>query len=507
MSLRYSNVLRTFLGIYAGISTWLVSRSGALAWDESVFALAGRTLKEKGYSVPLSELPNWSSLRAPGFPYILSLIFRALPASDFVVRMVSVAGSVFLLWVLSRILLRFAGEYASIFGTVIIAFTPGFLLTGTMAFGDNIAASIALFGVLSIFNYVEGRDKRNDAILVVSPLLIGLATVIRYGVPFVVFLPLAVIAFQIWKRSKASGDFTPAWKVSVSIAFAAVMSWVVIFRDPLSAGSSAASARSASTSSPFSKGLSELLATLRPGKVHYGFTGHHWGPIFFVLVVVPLLLGVVYCLLTEKNKFRNLGILVMAIFPMVCYAVLTRLFVVTYASPLVAIAIAVCVVIIFNSDLGSSIVPVHSTAAAKAVLFVLIGASTLAAVASVREEHRGLRGFDGVAEMAQIGGIIGGDSCSIRTQRGPQVQWYSGCRTMPASPSSIGVSSAEEFRGWIESELATLAPGQLRQFVLLENLRNQVEVEWIYSSLEVYPEVDVLEVGKSRRTILVILRA
>lgn len=490
------------IGCFALLAVWVTAGSGPLAWDEAVFALAGRNLETMGFHTPLQNLPAWSALRAPGLPYLLGVAFKFLPATDFVARSVSVAGSAFLLLVIWKLVTRFANSNAGLITVTIIALTPGFLLTGTLAFGDNLAAGFGLYAVFLAVRYVdEGGSRSVDHYLILIPLLLSVATVIRYGVPFLVLLPLFATACTQLLYGIREKNLRKILKLWGSLGLSALAIWIILFRDPLSSGKSAAIARSDSTSSPYLKGVKELLLTLSPGKVHYGFGGHFWGLTFFAIIVIPLAFAVVICLLGFDRKLESLFLVVVAIFPMLGYSVVTRLFTVTYGGPLVAFSIAVGVVIISRSGMEASIGTLWSRGWGRVVIMIVVAVAGLSSVSAVRSDHQGLEGFRGISQMAELAGVIGGQSCTIRTQRGPQVAWYSGCKTRPASPSSLGVTSSEELGIWIDAEAAKLEDNETILFVLLENLRNQIEIGWFEK--QVSENVQVVSVGSGRRSVLV----
>lgn len=506
-SQRCNRSLALILGSFSLLAAWIASTSGPLAWDEAVFALAGRNLESTSFISPLESLPNWSPLRAPGLPYVLGIIFKVLPAVDFVSRLPSIVGSVFFLWVIWKLVSRFADSEAALVAVTLISMTPGFLLTATLAFGDNIAGGIGLYTVLLAIRYVENdqaETRSYNHALVLIPLLLTLSTIIRYGVPFLVFLPLLGAACAQTYSGFRRRSFGKPLKLWSSLGVGALSLWIVVFKDPLSAGQSAAKARNESTSSPFLKGIRELLGTLSPGKVHYGFGGHFWGISFFALVIFPLLVAVAICLISFRRRIETLGLIVVAVTPMLAYSVVTRLFTVTYGGPLVAFAIAIAVVIVFRSGMRDLFASLRSSGTRSALSLVILLVIGLGSISAVKSDHEGLEGFRGIAQMSEVAGVISGKSCTIRTQRSPQVAWYSGCQTQPASPGSLGVDSSEGLGLWLDNEVIRLGPGGVTFFVLLENLRNQVEIAWFEDNLS--ENVEMISVGSSRRSVLITIR-
>lgn len=494
------------IGSFVLLALWITASSGPLAWDEAVFALTGRNLEIFGYSTPLQNLPNWSPLRAPGLPFLLSVVFRFLPATDFVTRLVSIAGSALFLLVVWKLVGWLAGQRASLIAVSLISITPGFLLTGTLAFGDNMAAFFGLLAVLMGVRYVDNPDGQSrDHLLVLIPLFLALSTTVRYGMPLLVFLPLLTLACFEGISGFRKRNFRRVLKFWSSLGVSAIMVWVLLYRDPFSAGAAAVASRSQSTSSvAYSEGLQELLRTLLPGTVHYGFGGHFWGLTFFSLVILPLLIAVTICLLSFRRRVETLLFLTYAITPMLAYSLSTRLFVVTYGGPLVAMSIALGVVIVFRSGMTDNLQSLSHSRLVRVTFALVFVIATFSSVSSVRSDHSGLEGFRGISQMSELAGIVGGGDCTVRTQRGPQVAWYSGCRTVPASPDSIGVNSSEELGAWLAAETEKLGPSDRVLFVLLENLKNQVEVAWFEDHLG--SNVEMVSDGAGRRSVLVIIK-
>ncbi len=155
----------------------------ALAYN--AFLINETKLDEWGSKLPL-VFKSFGDYKLPGYIYLLSVLFKFLPTSDFVVRLPSaLAGSllIILAFYFGRDILKLKKE-TSLFMALFVALNPVFFFYSRIAFEANLA--LFLF-VLALFFLLRAK-KRN---LFLASLFFFLA-ILTYNTPFLL-LPFVIL--------------------------------------------------------------------------------------------------------------------------------------------------------------------------------------------------------------------------------------------------------------------------------------------------------------------------
>ncbi len=473
-----------------------------LSWDEAVYAARGKDLAETNFDFGVVTGSYWSDLRAPGLPGFLATAFEVFGASDFIARLVAVAFSVGLLWLLAKTLDLVAAPRAGTTAVLIAGACPGVLATSTLAFADHPGAFFAVAGVYFLLHsYVHGPGLR----LVMVPLSIGMATTVRFGSGMFVAAAFVVIAIAVIAQALRERDarslvpYIGSGVMTGAIGLFLLGSTFLTVQDsPLDA----TDAQVESLGHSSTKWLTDLQTILTPGPVDYGFNGPFWGWSYasiFVLLVVAVVTK-----LLVRGQFLWLAVFTfIALSPVVLYGISVGQFVTNYLSPQFAIASAVLGWALWlparNSEAEADPAgvleadPVELSGLLRAG--VLCGVLVLSYVTArsfqgVEAMHERLTGFEQVRLASMAADDMLGSNCRLYTARVPQVSWYSDCVTYGFAgsfrPDGETVGDGLPWDEFISTQAnrGGVGDGATLGFLILEGASGQARMDDVWSSAE-----------------------
>lgn len=188
----------------------------ALAYNGLLLSKTGQD--EWGRSWPLA-LESFGDYKLPGYPFLLAIIFKALPAADWVVRLPSVmAGSILpaLIYILARRLKL--SRILSLAAAMILATSPVFFFYSRMAFEANLALGILISALILLMNnkFIWWRD-----LLALILLVIGSLT---YNTPLLL-MPFFAVLIPIMRGAR-SYRYWVLTSTGLLIVFMAV--WMIL---------------------------------------------------------------------------------------------------------------------------------------------------------------------------------------------------------------------------------------------------------------------------------------
>lgn len=495
----------------------LISRGGPLAWDEAVYSSLGKDLAATNFDWAVRSQGYWSDVRAPGLPVVQAWFFEVFGVSDFVARLPIVMASVALLAVIARILDLFTPQRVGTSAIIVVGLCPGFVATASLAFADHAATLVVATAVLVA---ASAFRRRSGSGLWAVPVLLALATTVRFGAVLVGVAPLvvigaAVVVDAVRRRSiDVLRPFTIAGVSSVVVVLGLLNTTLLTRR---SSPAAATRAIVDAGSRPVAQGFSDLWEIMRPGPVDYGFGGAFWGWSYFV-VFGSLCLVVAARLLVARRFSVIVFVLFVGSTPFILYAFSVRQFVTTYASPLFAAAAAAVAWGAWaigpeleneRSD-DTSRVPTNEVAtwtnAVSVVLptlvAVLVAISTFRGVTAM---HDRLDGWEGVVDLSRAANGAIGPDCRILTARVPQAAWYSECRVAGfASPLPADASSVDEYLDLEFERFGVDRTDGRLGFVLLDGLAKQPTIDDLWTHADPERSMVVRDRNGRRAALLVI---
>ena len=479
---------------------FVLTRSGPLGWDESVYAARAKDLVTSDFSWGHRSGAYWSDLRAPGLPILTSAAFWIFGVSDFVARAVVAICAGLLLVVLGKTLDLYFSRRIGTTAVLLTALCPGFLATASLAFADIPAG---LLGSLAVYQLARSHVDRDVRWLIGLPVTLAAVTTVRFGGIFLVVAPLVVIAVLVLVDIIRE----QAWRRLGSYAVAAVLSGglvaALLGTRILTAKSSPVQATRdfhEALARPDGNWLQDLHAVLTPGPVDYGFTGSFWGWTYLVVFAFASVVAVSH-LLIRRRWALAIALGSIAVAPVFFYSVTVNQFVTTYLAP-IFVSSAVAVAVGFwggrGRSLGGRTVEAKSPAAWRwlqhlgipTIRVAVVSASAIVAsvvmlttLIGVVKMHERLKGFDEVREVSIVADQLLGPECKVLTSRTPQVAWYSDCYTARVSAGPASFDEAEGVTDELlreEARRVGAVSGDVIGFVLLDGLSTEPSIDQLW---------------------------
>jgi 4-amino-4-deoxy-L-arabinose transferase-like glycosyltransferase len=195
------------------IQAFVVLRQGApFGHDESVYALRARDLVRGD-----DPLFYWRAYRAPGLPASLVPLWLIRPTEPFLRAVVTGYGAILLLasWWLGRTMFD---RRTGLIAAAGLALTPVIIAGSTQVWPDIPGAALTTV-TLAFYAWALTRPKITPSVVVVVPILVGVATVVRFGAPLA--LAPGLVVLTLWRREFAIQN----WK---KIVLTAALSGVVV---------------------------------------------------------------------------------------------------------------------------------------------------------------------------------------------------------------------------------------------------------------------------------------
>ena len=177
--------------------------------DESVYALKARELAHPGQ---MHVYQYWSAYRAPGFPAVLSLVFR-VKESALAARGLVVLFSILTLWCVWAIGRKLVDPVTGGLAALLTAITPAFAAMSTFVLVDGPGAALSLLAILLFLPILQGRISwwRSAAVIVVC----WAATTVRFGAPLCYGVGLGALGLVAVVRSLKDRDWRRILNVAV----------------------------------------------------------------------------------------------------------------------------------------------------------------------------------------------------------------------------------------------------------------------------------------------------
>lgn len=503
---------RLALGLFGSVLVILILRGGPLAWDEAVYSALGHDLATSGFDWGARSSDYWSDVRAPGLPAVQAAFFWVLGSSDVVARLPIVLASVTLLAIIARTLDLVSPPRVGTTAVVLTSLCPGFAATSTLAFADH-AAALAV--ALAVMFALLAHTRQRKAWLWAVPILLGLATTIRFGAMLMAVAPLAVVSLLIVRDAARLRSFDMLRTLLIAGVASVVVVLALLNTRLLTQHSSPTDATRDIVDAggrPVSQGFRDLATILTPGPVDYGFNGPFWGWTYASLFGVSCAVALVR--LVVLRRFSVLfAILVLAVTPFVLYSLSVRQFVTTYASPLFAGAVAAISLGLWTtrsvtaeegarSDISRRY-PLDDAALLGVTVFVALAAATT--YRGVEAMHDRLEWWEPVVTSSIAArGAMGAD-CTLVTGRVPQVAWYSEC-TVHMLDGSIAFEPAapEAYISAYGERIPNREPGTPFGFVFFDGVPSQPDIDDVWPAAVAERSI-ILNSPSGRRAALIVV--
>lgn len=390
--------------VFVALVVLAIDLGPPLGHDESVYALraAWATGDE---SVNLSGY--WADYRAPGLPWVLSLIWLVRATEPFLRATVAAFGAVgiVLAWALARNLF---GRRAALLTAGGMAVSPWWVVPSSHVWPDVPGATLGL-ATLAVLVWAAAGERVRWWALLAAPLAV-LTTIVRFGAPLSLVAGVVLIVWWRWEAIRKS------WLVVLVTGLVAVGGTALVLFTTLVSGGQRTPYRA--------------IADLQAGKgrsILEGFEGYVriGGPQLASPVAVALLVGAVAALLMrpagqQRKALAFVGITALATFVILATTLHAEL---RYLSPVVPF-----VWMFAGYGLAELSRPVSGR-----VLVALVLAATIPFVVGTfvasESEAEILKDKFTVLKTA-METTDWPDGCRIATSFGPQVGWYSRCQVV-----------------------------------------------------------------------------
>jgi 4-amino-4-deoxy-L-arabinose transferase-like glycosyltransferase len=416
-----------------------------LGHDESVYALRSRDLLD-GWTFLSGDY--WRDYRAPGLPMLLSGVGRIVGVHVTTARAFVVLLAIGILIATVLLGARLRSWSVGVVAAALLLVTYGFVLTSTTLLADTPGAAFALVAVVIYLKEMDERRLRWS--FVVVPLAALVATLSRFGAPFMIAAGLTAVALV----SAPSVLANRQWRLVVqSVVLAVSVGGVValvVLTDTFSLfGESPASANSrlvGNNEFTLATGLGDLENVVNP------WSGHHfpmWSKAVGTLFLIGLIAAVVSAFV-ERSRARPVVFgLVAGMISLFAVVATVGLVVPNYLMltiPYWALVAATGWDWIGRTFMAS--VRGRRRSVGRWVVAVTAGAFVLLVVdvgSDVRSAHQGyVEAYGNIRTASVVTQERLGDSCILIARYTPQAGYYSRCRIVP-------------FQGWDLDEAESLA--------------------------------------------------
>lgn len=388
--------------LYVLVVVLAVRRGPPLGWDEAVYSVRARDFADG-----ISPRHYWDSIRAPGLPWMLHLLWGV--GGQATVFRLTVAGFglglVAVTWLLARHLF---GCRSGLVAAAGVALTPPLVLAATQVWPDIPGAAIGLLAI-SIFVFATGGERPSWWMTALVPVAAA-ATLLRYGAPLPIAVALLVVA--AWRRRVLLRR--PALVIVTALgATAAVLAVLTVSR------------LTGASSSP----LGEIPIFARGWSAGLADYAHLIHLVAGPAAVVLALAGAVAVFGWAKQEGIDRGALVAVLATGFATALGLALVLhgeVRYLAP--AYPWLWVMAAPGLERLGRSL----PRAMRPATVAVVVLALAAAAVGTARERNRSAgTEYTTVRRAAEfMAAQAGGRPCLVVASRVPQVMWYSGCEAV-----------------------------------------------------------------------------
>jgi hypothetical protein len=164
----------------------------AIQWDETPH-LAGGLLLSRGQ---IQEYAQRYLFYPPLFDATTALYYLILGASVFAVRLVALTFGILSVWVVFEYVYRLYGPKTALLSTILLASMPGFIILCRVAL---IETMLMFFFSLSLFLFFFWMRTKNDKLLLLTGVTMGLGFIVKYQV-LVAGVVMLVSMFLMWRE-------------------------------------------------------------------------------------------------------------------------------------------------------------------------------------------------------------------------------------------------------------------------------------------------------------------
>jgi 4-amino-4-deoxy-L-arabinose transferase-like glycosyltransferase len=404
--------LATTLIVFASLAVILISQGSPLGHDESVYATRARQFSQ-------GEPPYewWAPYRAPGLPLILSAAWLGSASDPYLRAIVAGTGASLIVftWLLARLLL---GRHVALVAAFGLSLTPVLLLSATQVWADVPGAAAAM-ATFYLYAYGLTKPRLPVTITVAVPLMVGAATLIRFGAPMVLFVGL--LGLTLWRLPEALRN---RWRVLAIAVGSGLAIFSILFTTILTEGMRPIDALLAQTADiPLSQGFIDYWA-LAPDL----FSGAGW------VALAGLGCGLI---LAIKNSALRSALLWplsigVATFVVLAAAVFGFPHYLVPVYPWLWIAAAVGLTGL------AGVVPRSLSLSVGIVLLLVLAGLAPSLSDYVHEANERYAVIKAAATS-----LSAEKSCGVITSYTPQVAWYSGCDTVNIDPTRVDITSPD----------------------------------------------------------------
>ncbi len=401
--------------VYLVVVVLAIRRGPPLGWDEAVYSVRARDFVDGA-----APRHYWDAYRAPGLPWVLSLLWGwgSHPA---VFRLAVAAfglGLVVVTWLLARHLF---GPRPGVVAAAGVALTPPLVLAATQVWPDVPGAAMGVLAI-ALFVWATGGERPSWWMTVLVPVA-ATATFLRYGAPLPIAAGLLVVA--VWRRRLLLRHPLAA----LVTALGATAAVVVVLTVPQLTGAGSSPLGAVGSADQAFAGFGDYLMLIHQVV----------GP----AAVVLALAGMVAAFAWSGREGIDRGALL--------------------AASAAALVTAVGLAVVLHGEVrylapaypwlwvaGAPGLERLSRALPRAIrpvlAFVVVGALAATAVAGARERNRDSgTEFTAVRHAAEfIAEQAAGRACLVVASRVPQVMWYSGCDAVPFDLDEVRLPSRPE---------------------------------------------------------------
>ncbi len=424
-----------------------------LGHDESVYALRGR------YFVDAASVNTgyWTAYRAPGFPFILSWVFR-IHESVAIARLTVAACSAVTLICTWRIGRRLVGPAVGGLAALLAGISPWFVSMSTFVYIDGPGTMFSLLAVLAFLPVLDGRLHPGRLALCVA--MAWIATSVRFGAPLCFGTGMAIVGLIAAVRAWRVRDRRRIVEIGGALAGAALSVPVLYMsglfeyrgRTPAEANDSLLQSKGLTAAT----GWRDLTAWFRTDVLD------RTGPTFVMAVLaVGLVASIVLAIARGRHRVPTAIFVLWGVSAVVGLVVSVGLIVTNYlmiAVPALSLAAATGLVGLWELTAHMAVATRRSLAGAAIAVLVLIGGTSTQHVSS-DAHHSNLTTFRGLrAASVEVRRTLG-PHCFTLTSYSPQVGWYSRCAGSafllaggPGDYQDVVGNAQESYRSWVESD-------------------------------------------------------
>jgi len=208
------------VGLQLVIMFVVIESPNTLFWSDSkeYMRIATELARGEPYSTP-GESKN--IYRTPGYPFVLSLLVRALGPNVLVLRLIHIAFFCLFLWLLYALGARFAGPTAGLIAMLLGAVYPLLLYLPLALYPESLM--LTLYAAIALL-ILHIRERFTAVWALVLGVAIGAACLLRATA--VIWIPTALF-YVLWKAKRRLRDVVILSAAVVVIPLIAIASWMI----------------------------------------------------------------------------------------------------------------------------------------------------------------------------------------------------------------------------------------------------------------------------------------